>query len=92
MATAGTHYKTFSQIFYDGLVHPSSIGYFAGRPLQADAFCMTVCMSANSEQPNGSCRHHVTRMELDKLMLLSNQHFYPTSGISLIAYQRLQTI
>ena len=37
MATAGTHYKTFSQIFYDGLVHPSSIGYFAGRFLQADA-------------------------------------------------------
>ncbi len=31
METAGTHYKKFSQIFYDGLVHPSSIGYFAGK-------------------------------------------------------------
>jgi len=31
LKTAGTHYKTMSQIYYDGLVHPSTIGYFAGE-------------------------------------------------------------
>lgn len=30
LATAGTRYKTFAQMYYDGLIHPSSIEYFAG--------------------------------------------------------------